>query len=398
MARLGGVSRAIGFATAVCVAGELTGCTGYLPAQGPTLQAVVDSSAKPVPGFALVEICDPVLDALSHWGPPSFYGTFGDHRPPVEQTIGIGDSVQVTVWEAAAGGLFSTPVTSTNQPGARSAVIPEQTVTQDGAITMPYAGRINVIGRTPPQVEKIIVQRLTGKAIEPQALVTVTHDFSNTVTVVGDALKQGDRIPLNVRGDRILTVIAESGGIITPVPQTYIELSRSGRTVRLPMQSLVSNPRENVYARPGDVVTVVHYVSTVTAVGATGNNAPLPFDDVTMNLEEAVAKSGGLIDERADPAGVFVLRYEPADIARLLPGIPPNLLDGALVPVAYHINMRDPAAFFAARRFAMRDKDILFVSNSPSTELTKVLQMVDLVTSPVYSAGSVATSGAALAK
>ncbi len=139
---------------------------------------------------------------------------------------------------------------------------------------MPYAGRIPVINHTPPEVEKIIVQRLTGKAIEPQALVTVTHNFSNAVTVGGDAVKQADRIPLNVRGDRILTVIAEAQGILTPVPQTYIELSRRGRTVRVPMQALVSNPRENIYARPGDGVTVVHYVSTVTAVGATGNNAP----------------------------------------------------------------------------------------------------------------------------
>ncbi len=264
------------------------------------------------------------------------------------------------------------PVTSTNQPGARSAVIPPQTVMQDGAITMPYAGRINVIGRTPPQVEKIIVQRLTGKAIEPQALVTVTKDYSNTVTVGGDALKQGARIPLNVRGDRILTVIAEAGGILAAsAADLYRTVAAWPARCGCRCRRWVSNPRENIYARPSDTVTVVHYVSSVTAVGATGNNAPLPFNDITMNLEEAVAESGGLVDQRSDPAGVFVLRYEPAEIARLLPGIPPNLADMALVPVAYHINMRDPAAFFAARRFAMRDKDILFVSNSPSTELTQ---------------------------
>ncbi len=55
-------------ATAIFFGFGLTGCGGYLPSQGPTLQAVVDSSTKPLPSFALVEICDPVLDALSHWG------------------------------------------------------------------------------------------------------------------------------------------------------------------------------------------------------------------------------------------------------------------------------------------------------------------------------------------
>ncbi len=118
-----------------------------------------------------------------------------------------------------------------------------------------------------------------------------------------------------------------------------------------------------------------------------------------MNLEEAVAEVGRPCRPTVGPGrGLRSARTSRPRLPgncrafrRTLPA-PPSCR------VAYHINMRDPAAFFAARRFAMRDKDILFVSNSPSTELTKVLQMVDLVTSPVYSAGSVATSGASLAK
>ena len=186
-----------------------------------------------MPPFAYVEIDDRVLSALAAWKPPSLYGEFGDYRAPTEQRIGVGDSIQVTIWEAAAGGLFSAPLADPRQTGSHSAVIPEQVVARDGAITVPYAGRVNVVGRTPPEVERVIVERLQGKAIEPQALVTLSKNISNTVTVTGE-VTNGARIPLTARGDRLLDVIAEAGGIRVPARECFIDLSRGGKTVRVP--------------------------------------------------------------------------------------------------------------------------------------------------------------------
>jgi polysaccharide export outer membrane protein len=356
---------------------------------------VVEASARADASFALVEINDFIVDALTHWPAPTLYGRFGDYRPPVAQRIGVGDSIQVTVWEAAAGGLFSSPVTDARQPGSRSAVIPEQVVARDGSITVPYAGRVHVAGRTPPQIEQAIVERLTGKAIEPQALVTLTRNVSNTVTVTGE-VTAGARVPMSARGDRILDIIAAAGGVRSAVHESFIELTRDGRTARVPMQALLANPRENIFARPGDVLTVVREPLSFTSVGATGRNAMVPFDAKGLTLEEAVGKAGGLMDDRADPDGVFVLRYEPVGLARQYPPVAPNFLNGSLVPVAYHINMRDPASLFLARRFAMHDKDIVFVANSPSTDLQKVLLLVNMTTSPVYSAAAAGAGGAAL--
>lgn len=389
MARSAETSKATGLALALCLASCLSACSS-VPSSGPSRQEVIDSSARADPSFALVEVSEPVLDNLDRWPRPSFYGIFGDNRPAIEQTIGVGDSVQVTVWEASEGGLFSASATDPHQTGARSAVIPEQVVARDGSITMPYAGRIRVAGRTPPEVEKIIVDRLTGKAIQPQALVTVTHNVSSTVTVTGEVIN-GARVPLTTRGDRILDVLSTAGGIKMPVYETFIELTRGGRTVRVPMQVLISDPRENIYMRPGDVLTVVADPMTISAVGATGQNALVPFQSLTMNLDEAVARSGGLMDVRADPEGVFVMRYEPADLARQYPTVPPALLQQAWVPVAYHINMRDPAGLFMARRFAMHDKDILFVSNAPLADLQKLFSVL---TSPAYSGASLGVTGA----
>ena len=52
------------------------------------------------------------------------------------------------------------------------------------------------------------------------------------------------------------------------------------------------------------------------------------------------------------------------------------------MPVAYHLNMREAAALFAARRFSMRDKDILYVSNAPLADIGKVVQLFQMVGQP----------------
>jgi polysaccharide export outer membrane protein len=48
------------------------------------------------------------------------------------------------------------------------------------------------------------------------------------------------------------------------------------------------------------------------------------------------------------------------------------------VPIIYRLNMRQPDGFFLAERFPVRDKDVLFVSNAQSVELTKLLNVIDL--------------------
>jgi polysaccharide export outer membrane protein len=360
---------------------------------------VIDSGSESQfntePSFAVIEIGDFVVDVLARQSTSSLRGYFGDYRPPISPVIDIGDSVQITLWEAAAGGLFSAPVSDRTSAGSRSATIPDQVVARDGSVTVPYAGRIHVAGRTQKDVEAAIVERLKGKAIEPQALVNVSRSVSNTASVTGE-VASGARVPLTLRGDRIMDVIAAAGGFRSPVQETFVTLTRGGRSARVPVQALLSRPREDIFVRPGDILTVERTPQTFTAVGATGSNAVIPFDARGATLEEAIAKAGGLEDMRADPDGVFLLRYEPIHVVREYPFIAPNLLTGSMVPVAYHLNLRNPSALFSARRFAMRDKDIIYVSNSSSTEFGKALRLFNMITQPAMHAAPLAATARVL--
>jgi len=339
-------------------------------------------------GYVLINLDERVASICNAQPRNSFSRIFLDRRPAPDLRIGVGDTVAVTIYEAAAGGLFSASADKIST-GSRSAILPEQLVARDGTIQVPYAGRIKVAGLRPAQVEAEIVKELTGKAIEPQAVVTVSQSKSNAVTVGGEVVT-GARVPLTVRGDRILDVIATAGGIKVSAFETFVRLTRGKSTSTVAYNTLLSDPRENVYVRPDDVITVIRQPQTFTAFGGgTERNASVPFDAAGISLEEAIAKAGGILDARADPTGIFLLRFEPAAlVTELVPGRPlPS--EGNLVPVIYRLDLRNANSFFLARAFQVKDKDILYVANSPSTPVQKFLGLVGQITAPAISGISV---------
>ena len=122
-----------------------------------------------------------------------------------------------------------------------------------------------------------------------------------------------------------------------------------------------------------------------------------PFNTDKLDLVEAVGRAGGLTDSRANASGVFVFRYErPETYALVRDGRRPPVVQTAGVPVVYQINLRDPNGFFTAQRFLMRDGDILYVTNAPSTDLAKVLGTITGTLGQVQSTAGFATTGAGL--
>ena len=371
----------------------LGGCA--LPDSGPSASEVANGAAgtgadgAAIQNYELVDVDANVVAILKSRVPDSFYARFGDYRPPVEPVIGLGDLVRVTIWESGAGGLFSADGGVDHiSTGSKSATIPDQPVGRDGNITVPYAGNIRVLGSTPHQVQARIVHALTGQAIQPQVLVTISRQVSSDATVIGEGTA-GAVVPLAAGGSRILDAIAQAGGVHTPVYETEVRIARGGRTVSETLSTIMAQPREDIYLRPGDVVTLVHHPRTFIAIGATGANAQIAFDSDRMTLADALGKAGGLQDYRADPAGVFVFRYEDAEIARRIR--PASALSNGAERVAfvYRLNMRDPGTLLVAQGFPMFEHDILYASNSPYVAAQKVAQIFGSVSQPVTMGASI---------
>jgi polysaccharide export outer membrane protein len=377
----------------VCsIAIGITGCSS-LPTAGPTTAQVVDQSQQPGGAlFDLVDIDTRVVSALQSRPAESFQTRLKVNDQPPNLKIRVGDVVAVSVWEAASGGLFGAAPALAAPIGPRSETkFPEQAVARDGAISIPYAGRVRAAGRTPLEVAHTIEDRLSGKAIEPQAIVTVAKSASNTATVSGE-VGTGGRVPLSIGGDRLLDVIAAAGGAKSAVYETSVQLSRDGVTVTIPMERLVFDPAENIYVRPGDDITLIKAPNTFAVFGAIGYNADIPFDAGRISLARALAKAGGLLDLRADPEGVFLFRFESPAVAQALLAPPRVIAPDGRAAIVYHLNLRQASSYFLADRFPVEKNDIIYVANAPLNELEKFFLLINTITGPVISGVAVSRS------
>ncbi len=328
--------------------------------------------------YALVDINSAVLQYVSDASAKSLEGGFGGGRggPPV-LPIGVGDVLQIAVFESQAGGLFI-PADAGSRPG-NFVQLPQQVVGRSGTVNFPYAGEVRVVGRTEEQVAREIEDRLANRAIEPQVVVTKVNARSAEVAVLGD-VRNPSKVVLTEAGERVLDVISEAGGLSAPGKETYITLQRRGRSGTILYDHLTRTPAENIFVVPGDVILVDRERRTYLAFGASGLNGRFDFEETDLTLGEALGKAGGLLDGRADPAQVLLYRTINKPLLSKL-GVDVSRFKTDTVPVIFRANLRDPSAFFAVQRFPMQDKDILYVTNSDSIELLKFLNIVNSVTS-----------------
>lgn len=374
----------------VAASSLLTGCStnsSWLSSAGPSLEQVdalrTERGVQRLAGIQIVDLTDAVARKLLA---TRKHGLFSESFAAVTQTgfvVGAGDVLEVSVWEAPPALLFGSGLSDARAGPSITRVtsFPEQMVNSDGAITMPFAGQVPAAGHTPLQIQTELVRRLQGKANQPQVLVRVIRNVSSNVTVVGE-VASSTRMPLTARGERLLDALAAAGGVRQAVNKMTLQITRGDQVKALPLDLIIRDPKQNIVLQAGDVVTALYQPLSFTVLGATGKNEELNFEAQGISLTQALARSGGLQDARADARGVFVFRYEEAD-ALDWPGKVLTTPDGK-VPVVYQIDLKDPASFLVAQSFPISNRDLLYVSNAPAAELQKFLNIVISVTAPVW--------------
>lgn len=362
-------------AIACCLAGStLLGGCGFISMSGPASSDIRAESTQTLP-FAMVKLNLDVLHVLEKYEPDTLAGAFKDSRMPASIRFGIGDIISVTIFEAAAGGLY-VPLEAGVRPG-NFVNLPDQAVDNDGNITVPYAGRIRANGRTNVQIQEDILAQIRKRAIDPQVVVTASQQRSSLVSVFGE-VRTPVRFPMPASGaqDRITDAITRAGGISGQGWETWVVLERGGKRATVPFANLVYFPSTNIFVQPGDRIYLYREAMKFLAFGATGQQGEFNFDAWRINLTQAVAKAGGLLDLQADPGSVFIYRREPRDVALQL-GVDCSKFDGDTVPVVFNVSFQDPAGFFLATKMQMRPFDVLYAANAPSVDITKVLNFIN---------------------
>jgi polysaccharide export outer membrane protein len=380
-------SRHHGHAVIFLCASLISGCATNFPTIGPS-RGQIERSAPDAAAAAIqvVNVDDAVARHLLAQQPHQRFSETLGAQVNSTQPLGYGDYLEVTIWEATPATLFGSGSLDprTLQIASRSTTLPEQAVDTEGYISVPFAGRITAAGKTLPEVEAQIISRLTGKANQPEVLVRRTRNMSATVTVVGE-VNTSTRIPLSPARERLLDALAAAGGVRQPVSKVTMQVTRGQSVYTMPLEAVIRDPLQNVPLQPGDVVTALFQSLSFTALGATGKNDEIPFEAGGISLAQALARSGGMIDQRSNPTGVFIFRFE-AKGALDWPRQPIMSTPEGTVPVVYRVDLSDPKSFFVMQSFAIHDKDILYVSNAPVAELQKVLNVLFTIAYPILTA------------
>lgn len=355
----------------------LAGCAA-LPSSGPTAgeirRGVKDQNEL---GFRIQDIDGPLVDRINaealaaDAAQPTLSSLAQNGRNDV---IGPGDNLSIGIYEVgvslfgsseAAGGVLD--------PAARAQTFPDVLVGGDGTIKLPYIGTLRVAGRTTDEVQAMIVRGLKGKSQSPQALVAIKSNIASTVYVAGDVHQPG-RYNLSLQRERLLDAIALAGGATNSAEDTVVRFNRGANFLEERLGRIRSGAPDDLVLIPGDRVELLKRPRSFISLGATGKVEQTDFATGDLSLAEAVARAGGPTDSVADPSAVFLFRYTPA-----APGQQEK-------PIIYRLNMLQPASYFLAQRFSIRDKDVIYIANAAANRPAKMVNIINQLFTPFVTA------------
>lgn len=365
-------------ATAVLICTSSLGACASLPSSGPTgveIRQAVRNKANPYP-FTLVEL--QTIAAVP--APPAVPTSDLNAMPPrPTDLIGPGDVLNVTVYEAGVS-LFGNALKASALGGAIDTSsggerLPAMRVDDYGYIKVPFVGRLRAAGRTAAELQTMIQGGLRGLSQDPQVLVTIEQSITNSVIVAGEISKPG-RLVLATNRESLLDTIALAGGYRGQAKDAVARVQRDGQIFEIRLSDLLDLPQQDVVVAPGDRITLVSRPQSFSVLGAPNKSEEIAFPRSRLNLAEAVALAGGANPNAGDAAAVFVFRYI-------------RQADGTEQPTVYHLNMMRPSSYLLSQRFAMQDRDVLYIGNARANQLTKFINLLSQLFVPVATARAV---------
>jgi polysaccharide export outer membrane protein len=359
----------------------LAGCAS-LPSNGPTGRQIVKSASDPRDGSAPIRIVEirTVTDMAQVDQPVPPPAILADLVPPPTDMIGPGDVLDINIYEAGVA-LFSGARAGTGTdsqiavtPGVQVQRLPPSRVDDNGAITIPYAGRLPVAGHTISEVEAMIRQSLRRMSQNPQVLVTLSQAITNSIIVGGEVAKPG-RLVLQTNRETLSDVVALAGGYRGNAKDLTLRVMRGTESIDVRVNDLAEIPGLDARVRPGDRLLLISNPRTFSVLGASGRVEQIPFSRSSVSLAEAVANAGGVNSSLGNPAAIFLFRYVDDE-------------QGQAVPMVYHLNMMNAGSYFLAQRFMMRDRDVLYFGNAAANQPSKLIQLISQLFSPILTVTS----------
>ncbi len=340
--------------------------------------------------------------------------------------IGVGDVVLLATRQAGSSveELSGLLAAQTQRQG--------YVVSDDGAISIPDIGRVEIGGLTLREAQDRIFEFLLENQVDPAFSLEVT-DFNSQRVTVGGAVRQAARVPITLQPLRLGDALTATGGVLVEDEQfASIRIYRDGTLYQIPYEAYLEQPdlrelplrngdavyvdttynidrafefyrqevdvirlrsqarldtlsvmnaemqlrrgmlaerRENFSAREELGAEARDYIYLAGEVDAQGR-VPLPYEQ-QATLADVLYGGGGVPTRTGNTSNIYVLRpsQDPAEF-------------GAIT--AWHLDARNAVNITLATRMEMRPNDIVFVEEQPITKWNRVIQQFvpSLLTTP----------------
>src|SRR5581483_60456 len=223
------------------------------------------------------------------------------------------------------------------------------TVSDDGRITMPLLGKVDVSGLTPVQAEAHIKALLESKYMTRADVVIEVVEYGNKpISVIGAVVRPGT---IGTSGNiTLLQAITQAGGLANGYGKSLYVLrtAANGLTERIDIDiedlMINGNPDLNLPLAPNDVINVpVDTPLTIYVLGEVMHPGTVQFRrSQTPTLLQAIAGAGG----QTDRAG------KNATIKRMVDGKEQTI----------HVNFR--RILTGGKDVILQDNDTIYVTES----------------------------------
>ncbi|MGX9355991.1 polysaccharide biosynthesis/export family protein [Roseobacteraceae bacterium S113] len=295
------------------------------------------------------------------------------------------------------------------------------TVRDDGAISIPDVGTVELAGLTLEEAEARLFNTLVEQQIEPAFSLEIA-EFNSKKIAVGGAVGRPALVPVTLVTPKLNDVLASAGGITLRDEQFgSIRLYRNDTLYQIPLsdfrnradlrdmllsdgdaifvdstydldralefysqridvidtrnrarstalirlnteieirRAALSEQRTNFEARIDLDAQDRDYVYLTGEVAEQGRVA-LPFERMA-SLADVLFENGGFDTETGNPAEIYVLRDDPAS----------NQV------IAWHLDARNPANMVIGTKFEMRPSDVVFIEEQPITKWNRALSQI----------------------
>ncbi|MDA7423347.1 polysaccharide biosynthesis/export family protein [Thalassococcus lentus] len=334
--------------------------------RGAALQSeVLKEQQADNPTFEVIAVTRENIPGIMSWPKTGWHGHFhwpGTSSGSNSSVIRTGDRLNVTIWDSQENSLLSSP-------GERSTEIKDVEVDANGSIFLPYVNKVGVRGLTTSGARSKIQSRLEPIVPSAQVQVSLQQGRDHAVDAVTGVAKPG-AYPMPSRNYKILSLLADAGGIPSSLRNPRVKLLRGSKTYMISASELYKNGSKNALLHPRDSVIVEQDERSFTALGASGTEDLIYFPKDTLTALEAMSLMGGLSDDRADPKGVLVLREYSAK----------QISGGGYGPtkqqVVFTFDLTSADGLFAARKFEINPDDTVLATESPVTNARTIFSLI----------------------